>query len=140
MEFTLKTDLSKISEVFKERIRKVTLNEINRVGLEIVTAARQKQGHEVGGFNDITGVLRSSIGYIVLYDGVQIYSDFQGVPEGVSDGKNLAEQTAESYPKGYVLIMVAGANYATYVEDRGYDVITGSAILLAGKLLREAGL
>ena len=34
---------------------------------------------------------------------------------------------ALDYPKGMVLIGVAGMGYAAAVESRGYDVITGSA-------------
>jgi hypothetical protein len=31
---------------------------------------------------------------------------------------------AGNYPKGYVLIVVAGMNYATYVEAKGYNVLS----------------
>ncbi len=136
MKVTLKTDIRKVNEEFKRRIHKITLSEIEAVGLQIITDAREKQGHDVGGFNDITGHLRSSIGYIVLYNGKQIVSNFTGEQIGVDTGKTVASNVAKDYPKGYVLIMVAGMNYATYVEDRGYDVLSGSA-MLAGKLMRE---
>ena len=36
--------------------------------------------------------------------------------EGVKVGKDLAEELARRYPNDYVLVIVAGMNYAEYVE------------------------
>lgn len=152
---TSREDLNKATAEFKDRIHRVTLSEISAVGLEIIRNARQKQGHDeyqgqintatklAGGsldlatgvgFNDQTGNLRASIGYIVLFNGVQLVEDFTGVADGIKQGREVAAKEGASYPKGFVLVIVAGMEYATYVEDLGYDVISGST-MLAGKLM-----
>lgn len=142
MKVVLKTsreDLRKGQEEIARRINAITLNEINNVGLQIITEARLKEGHAVGGFNDQTGNLRASIGYIVLYDGNVITTDFQSAIEGTQIGLDYANEVALSYPKGFVLIIVAGMKYATYVEDLGYDVISGST-MMAGKLMKQVSI
>ena len=40
------------------------------------------------------------------------------------------------YPKGLVLIVVAGMNYAAYVEAKGYNVLS-SAELMAENILKQ---
>lgn len=86
-----------------------------------------------GNYNDITGNLRSSIGYIILQDGKQLYENFEEGPNGtdkqtgVLQGQLIAEEIAASYPKGIVLICVAGMDYALYVESTGREVISESA-------------
>lgn len=87
-----------------------------------LTRARQS-----GNYSDRTGNLRASIGYIILQDGKVVDQSFQGKEEGVQKGLAFANEVALDYPKGMVLIGVAGMGYAAAVESRGYDVITGSA-------------
>lgn len=148
------------------------INRLHRVGLNFVTDARTKKSDEswhrdvkdiismnklaggdslnlstAHGFNDQTGQLRSSIGYIITYDGAVVNFDFDSseakVKSGAEDkreqGKSLAIEYANSLvqnTKGYGLICVAGANYAFYVEAKGFDVITGSS-LQATETLRK---
>ncbi len=79
-------------------------------------------------FGDRTGNLAASIGYIILKDGKEIFSRFDGdKSEGVKNGKKIAAEVAEKQSTGFVLIGVAGMSYAAAVESMGYDVITGSA-------------
>ena len=97
--------------------------------------------HKDEGYIDWTANLRSSIGYIIVKHGeVVMMSDFQQVKntasEGTEAGKRLAEKLAEKHHKGFVLIIVAGMNYAYYVQKKGYDVIA-SAELLAEKLVTD---
>ena len=81
-----------------------------------------------GNYKDQTGNLRSSIGYLILKDGKVIDKNFQGdKARGKEAGIKAASEVANDFPKGYVLIGVAGMNYAAAVESKGYDVITGSA-------------
>ena len=104
-------------------------------GEEFVNAARNKAPKSLitrlpkkGGFNDRTGNLRASIGYIILKNGEVIDSFFPGdTSNGVTSGKKAAAEVGEKYPNGIVLIGVAGMNYAAAVETLGFDVITGSA-------------
>lgn len=89
------------------------------------------------GFFDWTANLRSSIGYIIVYNGQVVNSDFEsaGGQEGVSEAKTFASSLIPQIPPNtYAVICVAGMNYAAYVEAKGYDVITGGSILLTNEL------
>ena len=46
----------------------------------------------------------------------------------------MAEETAAMFPSGIVAVVVAGEDYALFVEARGYDVITGPSRSLNDKL------
>lgn len=89
-------------------------------------------------FTDRTANLRNSIGYIIVQDGRVILTSFSGntaSSEGYKGDAALAHQKgltyAQSVAQGYspdrtYLIVVAGMEYAIYVEAKGYDVITGT--------------
>lgn len=92
-----------------------------------------KLAREDGAYNDVTGNLRSSIGYVVVKDGTVKASDFQNAdsgPEGekgVSEARRLGNELALTHNKGLVLIGLAGMDYALSVEQiAGKDVISGS--------------
>ena len=89
------------------------------------------RANKITDYRDITGNLRSSVGYIVLKDGQIVAEDFHESKKGsdkstgVNRGRRLARQLAQSHSKGYVLIGLAGMNYAVHVENiKGKDVIT----------------
>lgn len=81
-------------------------------------------------FTDRTGNLRSSIGYAVLLNGDVIDEEYEGgnvnSEEGISQAKKVVRELAMEFDEGYVLIGIAGMEYAASVESKGYDVITGS--------------
>jgi len=77
-------------------------------------------------YQDQTGNLRSSIGYIIARDGNIIQENIEGKAEGRSQAKKIAEEVLRENKKGFVLIVIAGMEYAAAVESKGYDVITGS--------------
>lgn len=123
----------------KQVIDQVIIQRFQYAGERFVINARTKTASD-GGFNDITGNLRSSIGYIILKDGKVITSNFTeagvGTDQitGVTTGEAIAEEVGAEYPKGYVLIAVAGMGYAAAVESKGKDVITGSSLQLENDL------
>lgn len=147
-------DVQKDVDAFMERVFRVTLSEISAVGLQFVSDARDKLPDDAwnedakdivtaaklsggainlgggGSFNDQTGNLRSSIGYIIVYDGKIVEEDFNhgGGPIGQQQGREFAEYQAALNPTGWALITVAGMEYAAFVEAKGYDVITGSTL------------
>lgn len=75
-----------------------------------------------GNYRDITGNLRSSVGYVVLNNGKVIQSaSFQQVKQGkqgVADGNKFMNELIKKNRKGIRLIVVAGMNYAAIVEDK----------------------
>lgn len=133
---------------------------------EFIGEACVKIARERGDYNDITGNLRSSIGYVVLNDGeVKKSSGFlakQVAPgtkkvkrikdgkeytatikvggdgsKGVKDGEALLKKLQAKFPWGVVLIVCAGMEYAAFVENvRGKDVLA-SAELEAERLFKK---
>jgi len=120
-----RNDIAKMLAEKYTVIDQALLLRILRVGEAFV-----KQARDTANFKDRTGNLRSSIGYIILKDGKDIYENFKsraGGKDGVEKAREVAAALKIKYPKGYVLIAVAGMDYAAAVESLGYDVITSSA-------------
>jgi len=101
------------------------------VGEQFVNDARNTQTYQ-----DQTGNLRSSIGYIIAKDGVIIQENVEGKAEGRAQAKEIANEVLRENTSGFILIGVAGMEYAAAVESKGYDVITGS-IPAAKALLKK---
>ena len=119
------------------------INTLNYVGLECVKEARNS-----GKYMNQTGNLRSSIGYAVLENGKPIQKGtFERVRATASEAQGQSEalitRLAATYNKGLVLVVVAGMDYAAYVEARGYNVLNSAETLaktLVPQMLRQLGL
>ena len=94
---------------------------------------------------DITGNLRSSISYCILFHGNPVVNGkterFGGKSgdggEGAGAAQALLEKLKSQFPYGIVLIVCAGMNYAAEVEHvRHKDVLT-SAELRAQELAKK---
>ena len=108
---------------------------------EQITNAARESSYSSKPFKDQTGNLRSSLGCIVAIDGKVVnevgFQQTLNGSKGVKNGKEYIRKIlAEQFPKGIVLIAVAGMNYAGYVSAKGYDVLD-SAELLAEKLVPQ---
>lgn len=100
------------------------------------TVSKIRSG-ELSDWNDNTGNLRSSIGYVVCRKGQIIKSsDFGTVlngAEGSEKGRKLCETLAVEYSRyNFVLIVVAGEEYAVYVE-----AVESRVVLAGGQLFIE---
>lgn len=113
--------LQNVFEQFQKGVDDKAIQTLQYLGEQFVNNARLS-----GNYTDRTGNLRSSIGYIILNDGVIVDKNFEGKAKGKSEAQAVADEVALQYPNGYVLIGVAGMNYAAYVEAKGFDVITSS--------------
>jgi hypothetical protein len=92
-----------------------------------------KVAREEGSYRDVTGNLRSSIGYVIYAGGRKVAETFEMANGGTGKGKSAAIATARAYASGiaekwsgdndYVLVVVAGMNYASSVESRGLNVL-----------------
>lgn len=145
MPIRSRTPQTQIAAEFAEFERQITQKAIKKlqyVGEACINAARdwRAQAHP---YKDDTGNLRSSLGYVIAVDGkIGFVSSFEVVEkgeQGAKDGIEYAKQLAREYPNDIVLIMVAGKNYASYVANRGYDVLDSAEILakkIAPKLLK----
>lgn len=88
-------------------------------------------------YTDQSGNLTASIGYVVFKDGKVIHENYESgnrSAEGTKAGKVLAEQVASNFPKGYLLVVTAGMNYALKVESKGYNVLTTAEQLAKDEL------
>lgn len=96
-----------------------------------------------GSYKDQTGNLRSSIGYIIAKDGEVVKENFVESDKGTDKttgkykGRRLAEKVSLSHANGYVLVGVAGMEYAAALEAKGYEVASG-ANAQCEKYLRDA--
>lgn len=118
-----------------ERIHRLTIRALANLGEQCVRMARDR-APELS-WIDRTGNLRSSIGYIITYKGnIVQYSDFRQVKqgsEGTKTGKDFAEEIAKQLSNEYVLVVVAGMNYAEYVEAMDNKDVLATPELFANK-------
>ena len=127
-----------IERILREKIEKYH-QKVIRI-LRIVGEMCINEARTNGSYQDQTGNLRSSIGYVVLQDGKSIEKGgFAPTERGTKKGKDgqkegeaFINKVISQYPKGFVLVVVAGMKYASYVEARNYNVLS-SAELLAEK-------
>ena len=56
---------------------------------------------------------------------------------GLLQGEALADKIAQKYTSGFVAVIVAGMNYALFVEAKGFDVLTGSTLAVGEDLKRN---
>lgn len=103
---------------------------VQRALMEAVNLAKMTDTYQ-----DRTNNLRSSIGYVLYYNGQMVASHFEAGGQGAEgdgskgkqEGVEAAKQAAaEAGSSGFVGVLVAGMGYARWVENRGFDVITGS--------------
>lgn len=130
-------ELTKEMQLAEEEIAE----ELARLGEEGVNEARLN-----GSYTDRTGNLRSSIGYVMAKGGnVITSSNFakiigndnpDNIPvNGDEIGKKLATDAAKRLSKdGFALVMVAGMEYASYVADRGYNVLDSAEMHVRERL------
>lgn len=118
-------------------MRHAILERLSRIGEEAVRL--QRNSHK---YHDQTGNLTSSIGYAVLDKGsVYKRSSFAAVSsnkgtgaDGSKTGKDLIDQLAQKYAsEDMALVIVAGMEYATYVQDMGLNVIDTAQLHVNGK-------
>jgi hypothetical protein len=122
-----------------KRIEKAILLRLQYLGEECVTLARS-----LDTYKDQTGNLRNSVGYVIAKDGRVVNNNFRksasvtsttksgktkttkGSADGVKTGENLALEILLGMRRGYVLIVVAGMDYAAHVETMGNDVLSSA--------------
>ena len=118
-----------------EEIEKVMTNNLIYVGESAVNEARTS-----GRYKDQTGNLRSSIGYLILKDGKVVkesaFPVVKGGNKGAQQGRQFIQSLISENASGLVLIVVAGMEYAAYVEAKNLNVLD-SAEQLAERLVPQ---
>lgn len=133
-----KDDVRKRFDAFLNEIEKKQIVRLQRLGEMCLVEARTNKGYMMQ-----TGALLSSTGYEVFVDGVAIHSQFDAASgaesnaaeTGIKSGQNIAETIGKG-TKGIALVVVAGMNYAAYVEARGYNVLSSAEHLAERELPR----
>lgn len=147
MGIKMTTQISDIStEIYRsvEIIREEVLRALSYLGEVCVRKIKDRTAQE--SWIDQTGNLRSSIGYAIYeYGRKEIESAFRIVKkgqEGVIQGQEVIDELARTYSNTYALVVVAGMNYAEYVEAKDNKDVLASTELFAkkevGKYLNEA--
>lgn len=99
-----------------------------------------RAGKHTPNYIDETGNLRSSIGYLLVYDGKVIVENFMPQPrkasgsEGVSAAQKMARDAIEGNAKGLQLVLTAGMKYARFVAAKGYDVLDSAELFCKSEL------
>ena len=112
---------------FVQRQERVIERRLMYIGEMAVNTARTSRR-----YLDQTGNLTSSIGYVIVKRGsILNKSGFEQVKdgkEGVLAGEALATTLAGKFPYDYALIVVAGMDYAAYVEAMGLGGMTAAEL------------
>lgn len=128
-----KTDMRKLKSGLDMKMKEIAdrlIFRLSAIGEECIKIAR-----ESGSYQDQTGNLRSSIGYVILYDGKPVqygaskqYSGTKGNGEaGPPAAEELLNSLQAKFPWGIVLIVCAGMKYAAFVEGVHHkDVLTSA--------------
>ena len=137
-------DVEKRLNAFLDVVQRRQIQRLQRLGEKCVAYARDAHPNN---WEDQTGNLRSSIGYMVFVDGVAIHNSpfdqvspanpqqnvsYNGGQQGESLCRKIGEQTS-----GVCLVVVAGMNYAVHVESKGRDVLTGAEHMAERDLPKE---
>lgn len=133
-----KDDVRKRFDAFLNEIEKKQIARLQRLGEMCLVEARTNKGYMMQ-----TGALLSSTGYEVFVDGVAIHSQFDAASgaesnaaeTGIKSGQSIAETIGKG-TKGIALAVVAGMNYAAYVEAKGYNVLSSAEHLAERELPR----
>lgn len=133
-----KDDVRKRFDAFLNEIEKKQIARLQRLGEMCLVEARTNKGYMMQ-----TGALLSSTGYEVFVDGVAIHSQFDAASGaesnaaemGIKSGQSIAETIGKG-TKGIALVVVAGMNYAAYVEAKGYNVLSSAEHLAERDLPR----
>ena len=140
MPIKLKFDMSSFRvkmEKMTEAAENAIISRLTEVGLECISEARNNPG-----YTDQSGNLRSSIGFCIVKDGQIVEQQIVPMVKKGVDGKKAAEDTlarlASSQTSGICLIVVAGMNYAVYVEfGTKRNNYTPRNVLTSAKLLAD---
>ena len=131
-------DVRKRFDAFLQMVQQKQITRLQLLGEKCLIEARTNKGYMMQ-----TGALLSSTGYEVFVDGVAVHTRFDAASgaesnaaeTGIKTGQTLCESVGKT-TKGVALVVVAGMNYAAYVEAKGYNVLSSAEHLAQRELPR----
>jgi hypothetical protein len=160
-KFNLDDLFGKIYRRYEEKIKPSVMEAVGLACMEAVAAAKQKDtykdrtgnlrssigyaiydsGKRVASFfqeNPVApGVIREKYKYKTkegVKTGVRDVETGGSGAGGTKGGKKLADEVGRYFPDDIVAVIVAGMDYALWVESNGLDVISGSCLELKSLL------
>ena len=132
--------MRRVYETLQEQI----IIQLQYLGQECVSRIRGRGQSE--SWIDRTGNLRSSIGSAVYENGKKklstAFESVFGGQEGSEAGKRMIDALAKEYSQTYAMVVVAGMDYASYVENmNGKDVLASTRLWaesVIGERIEEA--
>ena len=127
-EFTIADIENELNE-FVDNAENDLIDVLDEIGNSVAEFARA-----FGQYQNRTGNLRTSIGYVVLDNGSPIRFGFSRrvlatAIQGRERAFEVLRELSLAENKGLVLIVVAGMDYAAAVQSYGYDVLYGGSVL-----------
>lgn len=113
--------LESLEELKKEaeKVERLIVEAMTQAGEKFVKDARDQPGdHAAGFYQDVTTNLRNSVQYMIFHNGELI----KGSDSQFSGANRIDIQ--DLVTTGFQLIGIAGMNYASAVESKGYNVIS----------------
>lgn len=123
------TDTKALSMEIEKEIENQTIQHLSKILHRAIELVRTKMLNK--SYQDHTGNLNSSTGFIIYKDGKVVHKDFResviGTDKstGIKKGLDIAmSELRES--KGWGILFVSGMEYASWVESRGFEVLRGT--------------
>lgn len=141
-KINMREAFSRMQKVIEENV----LSAYKTVGETCLTKIRDRAKGKPN-WTDQTGNLRSSVGYMIFVDGEMIFAagfdpkvgadPSKGVDVGREYAKRIGVELGDAR---YALVVVAGMNYASYLEKKDYEVITFTEVearIQADRLIKQ---
>ncbi len=134
------TDMNVLAKEIQKEIDAETLKHLIKVLSVGVEKVRKKM--EGVPYQDHTGNLNSSTGFIIYHNGQVVHRDFRESDKGTDKVTGLKEGLSLALAElressGWGVVLMSGMDYASWVQGKGYDVLL-SATTNLNSILKEA--
>lgn len=134
------TDMNVLAKEIQKDIDAETLKHLIKVLSVGVEKVRKKM--ETKPYEDHTGNLNSSTGFIIYRDGKVVHRDFRESAKGTDKATGLKEGISLALAElressGWGVVLMSGMDYASWVQGRGYDVLLSASTNL-DSILKDA--
>ncbi|MCY4781441.1 hypothetical protein ORI89_17410 [Sphingobacterium sp. UT-1RO-CII-1] len=134
---TITTDMKALSKEIEKNIELETIKHLSKVLNRAVELVRTKMLNEA--YQDHTGNLNSSTGFLIYKDGKVVHEDFRLSDKGTDRESGLKKGRSVAFSvlrenSGWGVVLVSGEEYASWVQSRGYEVVLGATTGLDSKL------